>query len=71
MAKAATEAKNKYNALVYDRINVFVTKGQKEELKAIAQAHHESLNGFVNRAIKERLMLIKAAENENGTEKTQ
>lgn len=35
----------------YDRINLTVPKGQKEIIKAYAEAHGESVNGFIQRAI--------------------
>ena len=39
----------------YDRINLTVPKGQKERLQAHAEAHGESVNGFINRAIDEAI----------------
>ena len=48
-------AKNKYNAKAYDRIALQVKKGRKETLKAHAEQHGESLNGFINRAIDEAM----------------
>ena len=53
--KAATRAKNKYNAQNYDSLRIVVPKGQKEEFQAHASDMGESLNGFVNRAIAETL----------------
>ena len=52
---AQTRAKNKYNAKAYDRIALQVKKGRKEILKAHAEEHGESLNGFINRAIDEAM----------------
>lgn len=52
---ASTRAKNKYNAKAYDRIALQVKKGRREIIKAHAEAHGESLNGFVNRAIDETM----------------
>ena len=51
MGKAATKAKNKYNAENYERIALNVLKGQKDVIKAHATAQGESVNGFINRAI--------------------
>ena len=62
---AQTRAKNKYNAKAYDRIALQVKKGRKETLKAHAEQHGESLNGFINRAIDE------AMERSNGTRQQQ
>ena len=45
----------KYNAANYDRIELRVKKGQKDELKAHAERRGEPLNEFVNRAIAETI----------------
>ena len=50
-----TRAKNKYNAKTYDRIALQVKKGRRDIIRAHAEAHGESLNGFVNRAIDETM----------------
>lgn len=50
-----TRAKNKYNAKAYDRIALQVKKGRRDIIRAHAEAHGESLNGFVNRAIDETM----------------
>lgn len=55
MGKAATKAKNKYNAENYERISLVVDKGQKDIIKAHAEKNGESLNGFINRIIIESL----------------
>ena len=54
-SKSATRAKNKYNAKAYDRIALQVYKGERDKLRAHAEARGESLNGFINRAIRETL----------------
>lgn len=51
MGKASTRAQNKYIAKAYDRINLTVPKGKKDQIKAYADAHGESVNGLINRAI--------------------
>lgn len=53
--KANQRAVNKYVKNNYDRINVTMPKGQKEAVKAHAEAHSESVNGFINRAIQETM----------------
>ena len=50
-----TKAKNKYNAKTYDSLRIIVKKGEKDKIKAHAEKHGESLNGFVNRAIDETI----------------
>lgn len=39
----------------YDRIQVVVPKGKKEIIQAHAAAQGESVNGFINKAIDEKL----------------
>lgn len=52
---ARIKANNKYNEKTYDRINIAVPKGRKAEIKAHAEAHSESVNGFIGRAIDETM----------------
>ena len=54
-AKASTVAKNKYNAKAYDRINLVVKKGKKDTIKAHAELQGQSVNGFINAAIDEKI----------------
>lgn len=54
-SKAQQKAVNKYMAANYDRINLTVTKGQRDTIKAHAAAQGESVNGFINRAILETM----------------
>lgn len=44
---------NKYIANAYDRINLTVPKGKKDEIKAHAEALGESVNGYIWRLIQE------------------
>ena len=53
--KTSNESKAKYNAKVYDRINLVVKKGERDKLKSHAEKQGESLNGFINRAIQEAI----------------
>ncbi len=55
MGKASTRAQNRYIEKAYDRINLTVTKGRKDGIKAHAAALGESVNGFINRAIDETI----------------
>ena len=50
-SKAQQRATNRYIAKAYDRINLTVAKGKKDTIQAHAEAHSESVNGFINRAI--------------------
>lgn len=51
MGKSSTRAQNRYISKAYDRINLTVPKGEKERIKAHAEAMGESVNGFIARAI--------------------
>lgn len=55
VSKAQQKAVNKYMSANYDRINLTVPKGYKDEIKIHAEAHSESVNGFINRAISETI----------------
>ena len=63
MAKTKTSSavKDRYNAKVYDEIKVRVPKGQKEEIKAYAEAQGKSVNGYINEAIHEKMERDKTA----------
>ena len=54
--KTSSASKNKWNEKAYDRINLTVPKGEKEVIKAHADKHSESVNAFINRAIKETMI---------------
>lgn len=57
VSKAQQKATNKWIEKAYDRINLTVPKGQKEVIKAHAEAQGESVNGFINRAIEQAMGL--------------
>ncbi len=46
-----TSYKNKYNLEKYDRINVTVNKGDKEKIKARADALGVSINAYIRELI--------------------
>lgn len=50
-----TAYKNDFIAKNYDRINLTVPKGDKEKIAAHADRNCESVNGFINRAIRETI----------------
>lgn len=54
-SKAQQRAVSKYMKENYDEIKVRVEKGQKETIKAHAEAQGESVNGFIGRAISETI----------------
>lgn len=45
--RTSNESKAKYNAKVYDRINIAVPKGYKEKVQAAAAANGQTVNAFV------------------------
>lgn len=55
MGKTSSAVKNKWMNKAYDRINLTVPKGKKEEIKAYAESKGESVNAFINRAIDEAM----------------
>ena len=57
-----TKKKNEWIADKLDRINLTMPKGKKEIVKAHAESHGESVNGFINRAIDETIERDKAKE---------
>ncbi len=52
---AQRRAVAKYNAANYERVELRLEKGKKDVVKAHAEGHGESLNGFINRAIVETM----------------
>lgn len=56
-----SEYRNKWISEKLDRVNLTMPKGQKETVKAHAEAQDESLNAFINRAIIETIQRDTAA----------
>ena len=50
-----SEYRNKWISEKLDRVNLTMPKGQKDTIKAHAEAQGESLNAFINRAIMETM----------------
>lgn len=55
VGKASTRAQNKWIEKTYDRINLTVPKGDKEKIATAAAAAGQSVNAFINEAIKARI----------------
>lgn len=55
LGKTSSAVKDRYNAKVYDEIKLRVSKGYKSEIKAFADMKGESVNGLINRLIKEAM----------------
>ena len=56
-SKARIDANNRYNEKAYDRVNIAIPKGRKATIEAYAKAQGESVNGFVNTLLREKLNL--------------
>lgn len=53
MGKTSTASKRKYNEKAYDRINLVVPKGMKEQYAAAAKEKgYPSLNNYINTLLK-------------------
>lgn len=46
-SKAQQKATNKYINKAYDRVNLTLPKGKKEEIKSHVEGRSESVNGFI------------------------
>ena len=67
ISESQRKAVAKYNAANYDRVELRLPKGKKQELKDHAEGRGETLNGFVNRAIEETLERDNTAGVAHGT----
>ena len=56
VSKAQKAATAKYEAKNYDKILIRLPRGKKAEIEEVIKPKGESLNGFVNDAIDEKLM---------------
>lgn len=59
--EAQKKSAKKWDAANLDRVSIAMPKGQKDIIKAHAEARGESVNGFINRAIEETMERDKAA----------
>lgn len=50
--RTSAASHNKYNTKAYDRINLVVAKGQKEQIQKYVEEHGMSLNGYITNLIK-------------------
>lgn len=64
MGRTSSAVKDRYNAKAYDEMKVRVAKGNKELIQCHAEAHGESLNAFINRAITETMQRDNTATKE-------
>lgn len=54
-SKAQQKAVSKYMKANYDEIKIRVPKGEREKIKAYAEAHDGSVNAFLYRLIREEM----------------
>lgn len=57
MGKTSSAVKNRYNAKAYDQLPIRIPKGHKFTVESAAAAAGESVNGYVQRAILDRMGL--------------
>lgn len=55
VSKAQQAAVHKYVKEKYDRMELTLPKGRKDELKSIAAANGESVNAFVSRLVNDAI----------------
>ena len=55
ISKAQQKAVQKYVKKNYDRIELSVPKGQKDFISQLATAAGESVNGYIKKAVEERI----------------
>ena len=53
--KTNAQIKNDYAKKAYDRVGVLFKKGFKAEIQSHAETQGESVNGFINRAVRETM----------------
>ena len=58
----AIKYNNSFISQAYDRVNLTLPKGQKEAIKAAAASAGESVNGFIGKAITERMERMSGAD---------
>ena len=57
MPKKQTQWTRAYNERAYARISVTVPKAREAEIKAYASSHGETLNGIINRLLRQEMGL--------------
>lgn len=53
MGTSATRAKNRYNAKMYERLNIVIKTGEKEKIKQRAEKLGKSVNAYITDLIYE------------------
>lgn len=55
MGKTSSAVKARWNSKNYDRIGLYVPKGQREVIQQFAASHGETVNGLLKRLIAEAM----------------
>lgn len=55
VSKAQQRATNKYKKTNYDRVELIVPKGRKDEIRTHAESQGQSVNAYINAAIDTRM----------------
>ena len=58
MGRTSATVKNRYNAKVYDRIQLVVPKGIKQAIEEHAKSKGESVNGLINALLRADMGMI-------------
>ncbi len=53
----STDYKRSFNAQAYDRLNIVVPKGQKENIETLARMRNQTVNGLVGSLLQRELQL--------------
>lgn len=68
VSEAQKRATAKYEAKTYDQVKFKVYKGQRETIKAFAEAHGYSMNSFILEAVTEKMEQIERMEQKRPAE---
>ena len=68
VSQAQKKATAKYEQQNYDKVLLRLEKGKKDKIKLHAENRGESLNGFINKAIDEKMERDKASTTEYSEE---
>ncbi len=70
VSKAQQKAVAKYMKENYDNFQLRMPKGKKAVIKDFADKHGETLNGFINKAVDEKMQRDEPAQNETGLDES-
>lgn len=60
MSKPTNAVKDRWNAKAYDDLRVRIPKGRRADVEAYAKAQGESVNGLINRFLRDALGMTEA-----------